>query len=110
MKELKIDPSIKELQPSEYQYGVERRRTYDEMREIQKDVEKQSVLMSLVQRSVLLYGRRSITYLEGGDKKRRTFSMDLHTVSHSIELPRSQVADPVGLNMRLLAYRGARKK
>jgi hypothetical protein len=64
------------------------------MRKIQKDAEKQSVLFNLVHRSVLLYGRRSITYVQEPGNKRRPVSMDLHSFSHSIELPRSEVIDP----------------
>jgi hypothetical protein len=110
VKGLKIDPQIKELRPSEYHHSVERRRAHDWMRKIQKDAEKQSVLFNLVHRSVLLYGRRSITYVQEPGNKRRPVSMDLHSFSHSIELPRSEVIDPVGLSVMLLTFRSAKRK
>ena len=80
------------------------------MRKTQKDAEKQSVLLSLVHRSVLLYGRRSITYVQEPGGKRRPVSMDMHSISHSFELPRSEIIDPVGLSVMLLTFRSARRK
>jgi hypothetical protein len=110
VKGRKIDPQIKELRPSEYQRGVERRHTHDLMRNAQKDAEKQSVFLSLVHRSVLLYGRRSITYVQEPGNKRRPVSMDMRSFSHSFELPRSEIIDPVGLSIMLLTFRSAKRK
>jgi hypothetical protein len=107
---LKIDPPVKELRPSEHQYNVERRRAHDRMRNAQKDAEKQSVLLSLVHRSILLYGRRSITYVEEPGKKRRPVSMDMHSFSYSFELPRCEIVDPIGLNIMLLVFRSMKRK
>lgn len=47
---------IKELHSSDYQRDVVRQRTYDEMRAAQNAAERQSVLLSTVHRSTLLYG------------------------------------------------------
>jgi hypothetical protein len=110
VKGLQIDPQVKELRPSEYQYSVERRRTHDMMQTARKDAEKQSVLLSLVHRSVLLYGRRSITYVQEPGKKSRPVSIDMHSFSHSFELPRCEVIDPVGLSIMLLAFRSKKRK
>jgi len=109
IKGLKIDPQIKELRPSEYQYSVERRHAHDWMQKVQKDAEKRSVFFNLVHRSVLLYGRRSITYVPEPGNKRRPMRMDMHSFSHSFELPRCEIVDPVGLSIMLLALRSARK-
>ncbi|MDB5620248.1 hypothetical protein [Tardiphaga sp.] len=109
-KGLEIDQPIKELRPSEYQRSVERRHAHDVMRKIRKDAEKHSVLFNLVHRSVLLYGRRSITYVQEPGRKRRPVSMDLHSFSHSFELPRCEVIDPVGLSVMLLTLRSVRRK
>ena len=110
VKGLEINPPIKELRPSEYQHSIERRHARDMMREVQKDAEKQSVLLSLVHRSFLLYGRRSITYVQEPGSKRRPVSMDLHSFSHVFEMPRYEVTDPVGLSVQLLAFRGMKRK
>jgi hypothetical protein len=106
----RIDPPIKELRPSEYQLNIERRRAYDWMRDVQKSAEKRSVFFNLVHRSVLLYGRRSVTLVSEPGGKRRPVNMDMHSFSHSIELPRSETIDPVGLNIMLLALRSSTRK
>jgi hypothetical protein len=110
VKGLQINPQVKELRPSEYQYSVERRRTHDMMQTARKGAEKQSVFLSLVHRSVLLYGRRSITYVQEPGKKSRPVSIDMHSFSHSFELPRCEVIDPVGLSIMLLAFRSMKRK
>ena len=110
VKGCEIDPPIKELRPSEYQHSVERRHSQDLMQKVQKDAEKQSVFLSLVHRSVLLYGRRSITYVQEPGNRRRPVSMDMHSISHSIELPRSEISDPVGLSILMLAFRSQKRK
>jgi hypothetical protein len=106
---LDIKPPIKELQPSEYQRGVERMRTHDMMRGVQKRAEKTSVLMSLMHRSTLLYGRKSITFIPGPGNERRPVSMDMRSFRTSIELPRMEIIDPVGLNLMLLQFRVAKR-
>ncbi len=110
VKGLQINPQIKELRPSEYQRSVERRHAHDLMRKVRKDAEKQSVLFNLVHRSTLLYGRRSVVFVQDPGKKRRSVNMDMHTISHSFELPRHEVVDPVGLSIMLLTFRAARRK
>lgn len=96
--------SIKELHPSDYQRDVVRQRTYDEMRTAQKSAEQQSVLLSLVHRSTLLYGKRSLTYIFDDDGSRRPVALDLHSVGVSFEMPRQDVIDPVGLDFMLRVY------
>lgn len=97
--------SIKELQPSDYQRDVVRQRAYDEMCTAQKSAEQQSVLLSVVHRSTLLYGKRSLTYVFDSDGGRRPVALDLHSVGVSFEMPRQDVLDPVGLDFILRVYR-----
>jgi hypothetical protein len=96
---------IKELHPSNYQRDVVHQRTYDEMRSAQKTAERQSVLLSAVHRSTLLYGKRSLTYVLNEDGSRRAVALDLHSVGMSFEWPRREVLDPVGLDYMLRVYR-----
>jgi hypothetical protein len=96
---------IKELHPSDYERDVVRQRTYDEMRAAQKAAERESVLLSVVHRSTLLYGKRSLTYVLDDDGSRRAVALDLHSVGVSFEMPRQDVLDPVGLDLMLRVYR-----
>lgn len=107
---LAIQAPLKELRPSEYQRSVERTHVQDMMRKAHKDAEKHSVLLNLVHRSALLYGRRAITYVHGPGDERRAVSMDLHSFGTSFELPRSEIIDPVGLNIMLLRFRSLQPK
>jgi hypothetical protein len=96
---------IKELHPSDYKREINRRRTEDMMRDAQKAGMQQSVLFNLVHRSTLLYGKRSLTYFQGEDGNSKAVAMDLHSVGMSIEWPRRDILDPVGLDYMIRVYR-----
>ncbi len=93
--------TIKELHPSDYQRDVVRQRTHDDMQMARKMAEGKSVLLSLVRRSTILYGTRSLTYVADHDGSQRAVAMDLKPLSASIELPRREILDPVGLDYML---------
>jgi hypothetical protein len=97
--------TIKALHPSEYQRDVVRQRIYDEMRTVHKMAESKSVLLSLVHRSTILYGKRSLTYVTDPDGSQRAVAMDLKSFGTSFELPRREILDPVGLDYMLRVYR-----
>lgn len=97
--------TIKELHPSDHQRDVVRQRDHEEMRTVRKMVETKSVLLSLVRRSTLLYGRRSLTYITDDDGSQRSVAMDLKSHITSFELPRREILDPVGLDHMLRVYR-----
>ena len=78
------------------------------MREAQKEAEKKSVFLNLVKRSIILYGKRSITYIEGPGGERRRVEMELKPHSISIEYPRLDVIDPFGLDYKLRVFRAER--
>ena len=99
VKAVSIQPPIKELAPSTDQRYWANLRRRDWSRQIRKDAERQSVLLSLVRRSTILYGRGAMSYVGGLDKPPVT--MDLHPISHSIELPQLSSIDPVGLDWLL---------
>jgi hypothetical protein len=102
--------TIKDLHPSDYQRDVEHQRTYDSMRQIHKAAMTKSVLMNLVHRSTILYGKRSLTFAEDTDGKRRAVEMDLKPFSTSWELPRHEILDPVGLDYMIRVFRVAKLK
>lgn len=100
---------IKELRPSERERLIERHRQHRSMQEAHKAAEKKSVLLSIVSRSVLLYGNRSISYFEGPDGKAQRNEMKLHSFSHSIESPRLDILEPFDLHYTLRVFRSMRK-
>lgn len=102
---LRSVPDIKELAPSEAQKRVQRLRSADQGREIAKQARKHSVLLSLVKRSVVLYGRRTRGYVKDRDGSTRWVEMDLKPHGVSFELPRMEIVDPVGLDYMARVFR-----
>ncbi|UVK83915.1 hypothetical protein LOY46_04210 [Pseudomonas sichuanensis] len=101
-------PLIVELQPSEHHRRIERLRISDQMRDAHKKAESGSVFSSLVSRSVLLYGNRSLTFVDDGQDNLRPMEIDLHSHGVSYEIPRMEVIDPVGLEYVLRLFRHER--
>ena len=102
--------TIKELHPSDYQRDVVHQRAHDEMREVHKLAEGKSVLLNLVHRSTILYGRRWLTYVADPGGQLRAIETELKTISTSFELPRHQILDPVGLDYMLRIFRAEKPK
>lgn len=100
---------ISELRPSERERLIERQRQHRSLQEAHKAAEKKSVILSIVSRSVLLYGSRSISYFEGADGKMQRDEMKLHSFSHSIETPRLDILEPFDLDYTLRVFRAMRK-
>jgi hypothetical protein len=99
---------IKELQPSERERLIEIYRQQEKARRMHKEIEKRSILMSLVSRSVLLYGNRSISYFQDPNGKWQRHEMKLHSFSHSFEAPRLDIIEPFELDYTLRAFRAMR--
>ncbi|KQQ56383.1 hypothetical protein ASF69_16575 [Rhizobium sp. Leaf311] len=99
---------IKELRPSERERLIEGHRQQQSMRQVHKQAEKRSVLISLVSRSVLLYGNRSISYFGGSDGKKQRNETKMHSFSHSIEAPRLDILEPFDLDYKLRVFRAMR--
>lgn len=106
LKGLSDAGTIKELHPPESHRQAELTRWQDEMRIAAENARKQSPLLSIIPRSVLLYGRQSLTMVQdlGGGPPRPLETM-LHTHGVSMEMPRLQLLDPLGLDQMLLALR-----
>lgn len=96
---------VPELHPSERERQIERTRSADQMRAAYKDAHKKSIFYNLVSRSVVLHGRRTTSYLQRPDGPMQKFDMDLASHGMSIELPRAEASDPLGLDLMLLAFR-----
>lgn len=105
---LKEIPFIKELQPSEHRRRIEQIRMSDQMRDVHKQAQSKSVFLSIVKRSVLLYGKHSLSFIKEGSGALRPMEMDLKPYSISFEMPRMENVDPVGLDYTLRVFRAER--
>ncbi len=94
------------FRPSDRERQLQGYRQADSWRTAQKEAEKRSVLSQLVHRSVLLYGTGTISYVytnEGCDPHRQ--EMPLASFHQTIEIPRLEVIDPVGLHYAMYRFR-----
>jgi len=103
-------PAIKELQPSEHHRRIERLRVADQMHDVHKQARNQSPFLSLVKRSVLLYGNRSLSFRKDNDGQLLPMEMDLKPYGISFEMPRMEIVDPVGLDYTLRVFRTERRR
>ncbi len=99
---------IAELEPSERERLIERQKNTERMRQIQKQAEQSSVLLSLVSKSIILHGNGSIGYRYDMDGKPHRHSMKMGTYSSVWEAPRLEAIDPFGLDMQLRVFRAER--
>lgn len=110
LDDLKSTGGILELHPSQAQRDAHRRHFFRLMSESFKEVEKKSVLLSLVSKSVLLYGRKSINYVYDIDGKSNRMEVPLHSHGTEMEIPRLQIIDPFGLDYMLRIFRAEQIK
>ena len=77
------------------------------MQAAHKAARAQSVFFNLVHHSTMLYGIRSLIYVEDLDGgPRRPMEMELGTHSVTMTLPRLDMLDPIGLQLMLVRFRG----
>lgn len=98
-------PELRAFFPNEHQRRVQQLRRADQSREIAQQARKQSVFFNLVKRSVILYGRRSLSYQRGPDGDLQRFEMELKPHGVEFEFPRMEIVDPIGLDYLLRLYR-----
>lgn len=82
----------------------------DRNRDIQKRAHEQSILGSLMTHHTLLYGRKSFSIIHGAEGKKQPNISALSEISHSVELPRLMVVDPVGFNAEITFFRAMKRK
>ncbi|ROM28581.1 hypothetical protein BK645_06300 [Pseudomonas protegens] len=105
---------IAELQPSERELQLEGQRRADVMSDMMQESRKSSPLAGLFSESILLHGNGMVTWIDDsayqaqpkngevqGTSHLRRMEQSLAGISHSFELPREEVLDPIGLQVRL---------
>jgi hypothetical protein len=110
IKNIKSIGDIPELRPSQLHQDILIRYFQMVFSKSMKEAEKRSVLLSLVSRSVILYGSKSVSYIQDavGCKKR----IELHPQRHEteVEIPRLNRIDPIGLEFSLRVFRAEELK
>ena len=94
------------FQPSERARQLQRHRQADTFRDAQKQAVSKSVLSQLVPQSTMLYGTGTIVYVHVGelsDPIRK--EIPLSSIEQTMELPRLEPIDPVGLHYAICRFR-----
>ncbi|MGI2227223.1 hypothetical protein [Shewanella frigidimarina] len=102
---------LKELMAPRENVSAYWKESNKEMEVAYEEASKTSILSHIATTQSLLYGNSSIYYVHqvNGDKVRQ--EMQMHTFSHSTEIPRLNVLDPESLDYTLRSYRsGSMKK
>lgn len=80
------------------------------MQEAHENASKSSILQIIATKQRLLYGNSSIYYIHQGDGGPVRQETQMHSFSHSTEMPRLNVLDPESLDYVLRMYRYGRMK
>lgn len=96
---------IPELWPKHSQRETHFRHFSRQMSDAHKEAQKHSIFGKLVKNSVLLYGNKSINYIQGPENKQTRQEIPLQKISHSIEFPSLENIDPHSLDYMLRTFR-----
>jgi hypothetical protein len=99
-------PELVEFRPSERRRQMASNMHSDAVNKAHQESRKESVFLSMISTSTLLYGSRSRSYRrmarsEDGEEL-QMFDIPMQSISHSIELPRESIFDEIGLELRLI--------
>jgi hypothetical protein len=105
LADLKSVDDISELHPTQENREIFSRRFSRQVSEAMKNAEKESVLLSIMPKSVLLYGRKSIDYVYASDGEARRMEVPLKSFGTEFNLPRLENLDPFGLDYMLRIFK-----
>lgn len=100
---------VAELHPSEHERRLEWQRHSDGMAEAWRAARKKSIFASIATQSLILYGTRAVSWFEDHTKERRRIETPMGSISHSFEMPRVDIVDPLGLQLMLLQFRAEQR-
>ncbi|WP_440073324.1 hypothetical protein [Pseudomonas fragariae (ex Marin et al. 2024)] len=105
--------NIMELRPSEREYQLEWQRHSDEMNDAMREARRGSFLSNLVTERLILHGNGMVSWIQANPSDVNTdqgiststrIETPMASFSHSMEMPRQMVLDPVGLDRMLLTF------
>ena len=97
--------ALRELRPSERQRQLEWERHSDSMAEAKRGADRKSIFAEIFTKVVVLHGNRSVSYHSMGDETPKRFEAKMASHGVSMEIPRIDIVDPLGLQRMLFAYR-----
>lgn len=100
---------LRELRPSERQRQLEWERHSESMAEASRNADQKSIFADLFTKVVVLYGNRSVSYHNIGEETPKRFETKMASHGVSMEIPRVDIVDPLGLQRMLFAYRAEKR-
>ena len=104
LEDLRSVGNLAALHPGETQREAHHRHFSRLMAESWKVAQAQSVFLNLVSKSVVLYGRKSISYVYGSDGQSHRMEIPLQSHGTEMEFPRMEYLDPLGLAYMLRIF------
>ncbi len=80
------------------------------MTESFRKAQEASAFLKLVHRSVLLYGRKSVQYVQTTPGQSKRMDFEMKTIGTSMEMPRLENIDSFGLEYTLLVMRAEQRR
>jgi hypothetical protein len=105
MSDLKTVEPIPELQPPQRHREIYARKFQKVFSEAMERAEKESVFLSIIPKSIILYGHTTIDYVHDRDGEARRVENPLKRIGNEIELPRLSTLDPLGISYILAVFR-----
>lgn len=102
IKSMKV---VNELHPTEKMKQIEHQMFSDIMQEAYKKASRGSIFTDLVTHQYLLYGVSSVNVFKLPDGSEKIMKTEMQQFSQSMEFPRMETIDPVGIDMMLRRYR-----
>lgn len=101
---------LKELMAPRENISVYWKESNKSMQAAYEDASRGFIFDLIATKKTLLYGNSSICYMQLGDGEQVRQEMQMHSFSHSTEMPRLNVLDPESLDYILRVYRCERMK
>jgi hypothetical protein len=109
LRDFESTGEIPELYPSQSQREARHRRQNRQASELYREAEKRSVLFSLIPKSTILYGKRSIIYQYQTDGTTKRMETPLQSIETGVEIAQLGIFDPFYLDILLTSFRFEKK-
>jgi hypothetical protein len=75
------------------------------MSDAMRKARKKSIFAQIATESVILYGKRVVSWIKSPGDEPRRIETEMGSISTSVEVPRIDIVDPVGLQLMLFSFR-----
>ena len=106
---LKSARNLVEFIPANEQSHVAALKDYESRKSLQNQVHEKSLFAQIGTRQIMLYGNKNLTFIQRSDGSKSSNLIPLSEFSHSMEIPRLTIVDPVGFNLIITNFKLEKK-